>query len=146
MSDALRKPPAAVVRGKALADRVRGRDLLFKASNYMGPVHVDEASCSYRWFRLKMTTRPWREGARPQVLAWEVPPIGVTETPVRLSVRVHHLVGMLIHDRERIEAIEALRQSGATLDQLLAAFNFGRWLREGPADFSDDSSRKAPDE
>lgn len=128
MSGVPRKPPAAVVRGKALADRVRGRDLLFKASNYMGPVHVDEASCSYRWFRLKMSTQPWREGVPPQVLVWEVPPTAVTETPVRLSVRAHHLVGMLIHDRERIEAIEALRQGGATLDQLLAAFNSGRFV------------------
>ena len=62
------------------------------------------------------------------MLVWEAAPTAVNETPVRLSVRVHHLVGMLIHARERIEAIEALRQSVATVAQLLAAFKFGRFV------------------
>jgi len=70
MSSESRNPPDAVVRGKALADLIRGRDLLFKARNYMGPVRVDEATCSHRWFRLKMTTQPWNEGNQPRALEW----------------------------------------------------------------------------
>jgi hypothetical protein len=62
------KPAVAVLQGKALADLVRGKNLLFKARNYMGPVHIDEVSCSTRWFNLKMTTRPWPSCEVPRTL------------------------------------------------------------------------------
>ena len=127
LSVMLRRPPAAVVRGKELADLIRGQDLLFKARNYMGPVHVDEASCSYRWFRLKMTTQPWRKGERPRVLAWMVPPGEVSETATKITVRAYDTVGMLVHDARHCEEIEAMRVAGAGLNELLRAFNDDRW-------------------
>jgi hypothetical protein len=136
MSTSPRNPPKAVIRGKALADLIRGQNLLFKARNYMGPVHVDEAGCSYRWFRLKMTTRPWQANASPRVLEWEVPPSGVTETGTKITVRAYDAVGMLVHDTKRIEEIEALRARGASVDELLRAFNGGRWGMDGAEDSS----------
>jgi hypothetical protein len=126
MSPTPRNPPKAVNRGKELADLIRGRELLFKARNYMGPVHVDEASCTYRWFRLQMTTRPWQATATPWVLEWEVPPSGVTATGTKITVRAYDTVGMLVHDAKQIEEIEALRARGASVDELLRAFNYGR--------------------
>jgi hypothetical protein len=131
MSTSPRNPPKAVIRGKELADLIRGRNLLFKARNYMGPVHVDEASCNYRWFRLKMTTLPWQATATPRVLEWEVPPSGVTETGTKITVRAYDTVGMLVHDPNRIEEIEALHASGASVNELLRAFNSGRWGLDG---------------
>ena len=127
MSSEPRNPPKAVVRGKELADLIRGRDLLFKARNYMGPVHVDEATCSYRWFRLKMTTRPWQTSASSRVLEWEVPPGEVWQAGVKLNLRAYDAVGMLIHDPAFIEKLERARTSGVTTQDLLWAFNRGRW-------------------
>lgn len=137
MSPTPRNPPKAVVRGKELADLIRGRDLLFKARNYMGPVHVDLATCSYRWFRLRMTTRPWQATASPRVLEWQVPPGAVTETATRISLRAYDTVGMLVLDATRMREIETLRAGGASVDELLRAFNYGRWgLDRASAEFS----------
>ena len=130
MSPTPRNPPRAVVRGKELADLIRGRDLLFKARNYMGPVHVDAATCSYRWFHLKMTTRPWQASASPRVLEWQVPPNAVSETATKITVRAYNSVGMLVHDAQRIKEIEALHAGGASVDELLRAFNYGRSRRD----------------
>ena len=127
MSTTPRNPPQAVTRGKELAALIRGRDLLFKARTYMGPVHVDEATCSYRWFRLKLTTQPWSKGEQPQALEWMAPPGAVSETATKITVRAYDTVGMLIHDAEQMKRIEALRAGGAGVNELLRAFNYGRW-------------------
>jgi hypothetical protein len=127
MSSEPRNPPKAVVRGKELADLIRGRDLLYKARNYMGPVHVDEATCSYRWFRLKMTTQPWSKGEQPRALEWIAPPGAVSKTATKITVRAYDAVGMLIHDAAQMKRIEALRAEGADVNELLRAFNYGRW-------------------
>jgi hypothetical protein len=50
----------------------------------------------------------------------------------RISLCVHHIVGMLIHDPVFIKQIETLQQDGATKDQLLAAFNLRRGLPKAP--------------
>jgi hypothetical protein len=127
MNSEPRNPPKAVVRGKELADLIRGRDLLFKARNYMGPVHVDESTCSYRWFRLKMTTQPWGQRGQPRALEWMVRPGAVSETATKITVRAYDIVGMLIHDAKRIQEIEAVRAGGAGVNELLREFNYGRW-------------------
>jgi hypothetical protein len=123
MSSAPRNPPKAVVRGKELADLIRGRNLLFKARNYMGPMHVDEATCSYRWFSLKMTTQPRSKGEKPRVLDWMVPPGAVSETATKITLRAYDMVGMIIHEASRIQEFEALRAAGADVNELLRAFN-----------------------
>jgi hypothetical protein len=123
MNAAPRNPPNAVVRGKELADLIRGLDLLFKARNYMGPVRVDEATCSHRWFRLKMTTQPWSEGNQPRALEWMVPPGAVSETLSKITVRAYDMVGTIIHGASRIKEIEDLRAAGAEVNELLRAFN-----------------------
>ena len=124
MNSITRNRPDAVVRGKELAALIRGQDLLFKASNYMGPVVVDEATCSYRWFRLKMTTQPWSKSQSPRVLEWMVPPDYVSESASRITLRAYDMVGMLIHEASRIQEIEALRAAGAEVEELLRSFNY----------------------
>ncbi len=125
MTIADRKLPAAVMRGKELAEMIRGRRLLFKCSNYMGAVHVDQATCSYRWFSLKMMSSPWLDRSSPRVLEWMVPPNAIRETRTQIRLRVHDMVGSLVYDAKRIEEIEMLFRMGATVQQLLDAFN--RW-------------------
>lgn len=123
MNSTTRNRPKAVARGKELADLIRGQDLLFKARNYMGPVLVDDATCSYRWFRLKMTTQPWSRSQSPRVLEWMVSPVYVSEAADKITVRAYDIVGMLIHEASRIKEIEALRAAGAEVNELLRAFN-----------------------
>ncbi len=123
MSSEPRNPPEAVVRGKELADLIRGRDLLFKARNYMGPVHVDEDTCSYRWFSLKMTTLPWSKRQLPRALEWMAPPGAVSETLDKITVRAYDMVGTIIHGASRVTEIEDLRSAGAEVNELLRAFN-----------------------
>lgn len=135
MTKAPPRPPAAVARGKALAARLHQRTALFKARNYMGPVHIEVARCTYRWFTLTLLTRPWAVGAQPRVLEWQVRPSAVALTPVGIELLLVDTTGFLVDEPNAIAQIEALRQSGASVEQLLRAFNDASFSATGVAPY-----------
>jgi hypothetical protein len=122
-----RQMPAAVVRGKRLAEMLLGRRVLFKTSGYMGPVRVEQVRCTYRWFYLRLSTRPWRQGTSKRLLDWQVPTSSLTEFPSRIVIRAYDVVGILIHDGGRIRHIEQLRREGARVQEIMDAFNTRAW-------------------
>ncbi len=117
------KPPAAVSRRLALAAQWSQRAGLFKARNYMGPVRVELARCTYRWFWLTLSTQPWQKEARSRLLEWQVRPQSVSLSLVGIEVCAYDTVGILVIKPELMARIEALRQSGASVEQLLRVFN-----------------------
>lgn len=123
--------PRAVALGRAVTEYLQGRDCLFKDSSYIGPVHVDAASCSYRWVRVSFTTRPWVKNI-PRERLWMVTPVSGTDANAfHIEFNAGYgISGMFIHAPAAIAALQKLRKDGGSLGDAICAMNTGQGLPE----------------
>jgi hypothetical protein len=123
---------------KRVAKHLKGRDLLYKSKGFMGPVHVDRATCDATRILVTMTTRPWSSDRPPYTFELDCPVEGTSADGFRVVLNAGYGInGIFIHAPAAINALEALRAAGASVQDMLDIFNFSRGIPDVFIQFRD---------
>ncbi len=123
---------------KRVAKHLKGREFLYKSKGFMGPVRVDRATCGATRIRVTMTTRPWSSDRQPYTFELDCPVEGISADGFRVVLNAGYGInGIFIHAPAAINALEAVRAAGASVQELLDIFNCSRGLPDVFIQFRD---------